>query len=277
MAAVKSNMFSEAETKFIELVLEPTIRGENGVFSCIATTWENIAQHEKKSVTQLKNEFANINEWVAYKVTGDKKNVNEIDEMRKTFAPIKEMYKWDRHGTGFESFKRFIEWVKYNEYKDDELGLYDEKDKEKWEANFDNGKYGEFGFGSFLAFCEWYFEQIEHGNQCYYCGTSEFILVDLFIPRSDLKREEKERKPLYSKKRSFTGHLQIERKDPYEGYNAKNCVLACAFCNNAKSDMVKNADDFKKFFAEPINRFLLSQYNHGKRFGQEWITLTIDE
>ena len=267
---------TDDDKKYIELVLEPTFKNEKGEISCVATNWANIARYEKKSVDELQNKFATINEWLAYKVTGDKSNAGGLNYFKEKFIPVKRMYDRQKHGTGFESVERFIEWVKYNEYKDDELGLYDEKDKEKWVENFDNGKYGEFGFGNVLAFCEWYFKQVERGYQCYYCGTSEFILVDLFIPRAASWNKEKESKPLYSKKRSFTGNLLIDRKNPYDSYNARNCVLACPFCFNAKSDMVEDADKFKTFFGETVNRFFLSQYNYNKREGQEWITMTID-
>ena len=32
------------------------------------------------------------------------------------------------------------------------------------------------------------------------------------------------------------GTLEVDRKDNTKGYEIDNCVLACAVCNNAKSD-----------------------------------------
>lgn len=111
----------------------------------------------------------------------------------------------------------------------------------------------ENGFNDFVNFYRWYAKQIENkGNKCHYCGTTESNLKKLF----KINDNDKD-KPLYSKKRSFTATLQVDRKDSYKGYNEKNCVLACAFCNNAKSDMVKECDldCFKKPFGEFVKNF----------------------
>lgn len=107
----------------------------------------------------------------------------------------------------------------------------------------------EFDFGSFMKFYEWYDAQ---EPKCHYCGTTESNLKKLF----KINDNDKD-KPLYSKKISFTATLQIDRKNPDEGYNEQNCVLACAFCNNAKSDMVKGKglDFFEKHFKEFVQKF----------------------
>ena len=57
-----------------------------------------------------------------------------------------------------------------------------------------------------------------------------------------------------SKKPSFSGELQIERKDPDGDYCHDNCEFACVICNNAKSDMI-SAEDFKKFFVPGIKEY----------------------
>lgn len=113
----------------------------------------------------------------------------------------------------------------------------------------------EFGFGSFTKFYEWYDAQ---EPKCHYCGTTESNLKKLFKEKDD--ESEKEKKPLYSKKRSFTATLQVDRKNSDEGYNEKNCVLACAFCNNAKSDMVRYKD--LEFFKEHFKEFVQKFYTH---------------
>ena len=51
--------------------------------------------------------------------------------------------------------------------------------------------------------------------------------------------EEKDLLPIWGefyggKKRG--GTLEVDRKDSTRGYEIENCVLACAVCNNAKSD-----------------------------------------
>ncbi|GAG98234.1 unnamed protein product, partial [marine sediment metagenome] len=39
--------------------------------------------------------------------------------------------------------------------------------------------------------------------------------------------------------------LEIDRKDNQKGYAEENCVLACALCNNAKSDKF-SGEEFRK-------------------------------
>ncbi len=45
--------------------------------------------------------------------------------------------------------------------------------------------------------------------------------------------------------------LEVDRIKPKDAYSEKNCVLACYFCNNDKSD-VFDGEDYKLFFQ---NRF----------------------
>lgn len=117
----------------------------------------------------------------------------------------------------------------------------------------------ENGFNDFVNFYRWYANQIENkGNKCHYCGTTESNLKKLFKEKDD--ESEKKKKPLYSKKRSFTATLQVDRKDSCKGYNVDNCVLACAFCNNAKSDMVRYKD--LEFFKEHFKEFVQKFYTH---------------
>lgn len=94
----------------------------------------------------------------------------------------------------------------------------------------------------FEAFFAWWCEKTpEDGiRRCCYCEVDEKALKDAF----DLKI-------ISSKKRSFSGEVQIERKDPNGDYSADNCEFACVICNNAKSDMISEGD-FTKFFVPGI-------------------------
>ncbi|MBA7579561.1 hypothetical protein ES708_21432 [subsurface metagenome] len=59
------------------------------------------------------------------------------------------------------------------------------------------------------------------GAKCHYCGIEEKDFLNIW-------------EPFYGGKR---GHiLEVDRKDNSLGYDIENCVLACAVCNNAKSD-----------------------------------------
>jgi 5-methylcytosine-specific restriction endonuclease McrA len=69
------------------------------------------------------------------------------------------------------------------------------------------------------------------GTKCHYCGI-----------------EEKDFVPIWGefyggKKRGST--LEVDRKDNRRGYEIENCVLACAVCNNAKSDKFAY-DEFRR-------------------------------
>ena len=99
--------------------------------------------------------------------------------------------------------------------------------------------------GSFEAILAWWCEQTpENGiRKCCYCEVDEKTLKNAF----DLKI-------ISSKKPSFSGELQIERKNPNGDYCDDNCDFACVICNNAKSDMI-SAEEFKEFFVPDIKEY----------------------
>lgn len=99
--------------------------------------------------------------------------------------------------------------------------------------------------GSFETFLAWWCEKTpENGiRHCCYCGIDENTLKDAF--KNGL---------VISKKRSFSGELQIERKDPNRDYCHDNCEFACVICNNAKSDMITE-EKFKDFFVPGIKKY----------------------
>ncbi len=85
-----------------------------------------------------------------------------------------------------------------------------------------------FKFPDFNSFYKWYIQQHQEQNgKCYYCKTDEKVIATLF------------EKKYQNRKRTTRGkHLEVERRDSTHNlYNAENCVLACYFCNNDKSDI----------------------------------------
>lgn len=68
------------------------------------------------------------------------------------------------------------------------------------------------------------------GPKCHYCGIEE----EDFIPVWGA---------FYGGRRGAV--LEVDRKDSNQGYYIDNCVLACAVCNNAKSDKF-TYEEFKK-------------------------------
>lgn len=61
-------------------------------------------------------------------------------------------------------------------------------------------------------------------RRCNYCGISEGVIAKL-----------KEDKKIYTK-RQRGNSLEFDRKEAYKEYEFSNIVLACYWCNNAKSD-----------------------------------------
>jgi len=68
------------------------------------------------------------------------------------------------------------------------------------------------------------------GKKCYYCGIKEEDFIRVWGE-------------FYGGSRGYK--LEVDRKDNEKGYNEENCVLACAICNNAKSDKF-TYEEFKK-------------------------------
>jgi len=68
------------------------------------------------------------------------------------------------------------------------------------------------------------------GTVCHYCGIQEKDFIAIWGP-------------FYGGKRGPI--LEVDRKDNTQGYNIENCVLACAVCNNAKSDKF-TYEEFKR-------------------------------
>ena len=121
----------------------------------------------------------------------------------------------------------------------------DSQNKKKSPVNvFDN---------NFESFFDWWCDKMHEGGkrQCYYCKIDEDTVRAAFAKD---EKNDKNEGVISSKKRSFSGELQIERKDPNKDYCANNCEFACVICNNAKSDMI-SAKDFTKFFVPGIEEY----------------------
>lgn len=100
-----------------------------------------------------------------------------------------------------------------------------------------NNKQGEdFEFENFNEFYNWYITQFEKQKGCcYYCKTEESVLAKLF-----------EKKYTSVKRPNRGKHLEVERRDSDSNkYNKANCVLACYFCNNDKSDIFSENEYFE--------------------------------
>ncbi len=115
-----------------------------------------------------------------------------------------------------------------------------------------NGRKGKDDFSTFeklgtYEFYQWYKKQPRY---CYYCKSEEFKLEALF----------NKKKGILSTKRNRGRSLELERLDAKGNqYTSDNCVLACYFCNNHKSDIISE-EDFIKFFATSIREYIDAKY-----------------
>lgn len=195
-----------------------------------------------KQIFRYKNaEFATL------KITQEQITDFYRGESCKNVRSIKGKFKEERQfgfgKDGKKDEKVFLEWAELaQKYHKDEWNLGDEL--------LERYHNGDFGFKTFARFYKWYESQ---PKECYYCGATQEQLNDLF-KKNDTDESEWD-KTLYSKKTGFTAELQVEKLNPNKPYNESNCKLACAFCNNAKSDMV-NDKNFEKYFAKAIKYFL---------------------
>jgi 5-methylcytosine-specific restriction endonuclease McrA len=84
-------------------------------------------------------------------------------------------------------------------------------------------------FSNFREFFEWYEAQEQ---KCGYCGISQQQLHTIF--------QEERLLPLNDNwSKNVKGTLQIERiNSKTNSYEAKNIILACPLCNNAKSNLI---------------------------------------
>lgn len=242
------------QERYIEFVLESKVDKDNKEhIYTIASKWDYIAKYKKVNVDKLKNDFGSIDKWLANEIYQDKTKIDKIETLKNKFKPLKKMWAGQKHRTGFANVGKFTQWV-VNAKKHQSWGFV--KNDDKFDVLIKKYNDGDFGFRTFKNFYKWYEDQ---PKKCCYCGTSEKDLEILF----KVKNDESERdKKLYSKKRGFTSALQIEKLNPNKPYNEFNCALACAFCNNAKSDMV-NKENFEKFAKAHIKP-LLDEFIKGK-------------
>ena len=67
------------------------------------------------------------------------------------------------------------------------------------------------------------------GTKCHYCNIEEEDFIPIW--------------GIFYKTRGF--RLEVDRKDNSQGHTLQNCVLACALCNNAKSNKF-TYEEFKR-------------------------------
>lgn len=111
---------------------------------------------------------------------------------------------------------------------------------------YHNKKGSNFRFATLRDFYDWY--NTQHKKQegkCFYCGTDELIIRSLM-----------EKKFAHRKRINRGNFMEVERRDAKGNiYDKDNCVLACYFCNNDKSDIFME-DEYLEYLKDRKGFFL---------------------
>lgn len=144
--------------------------------------------------------------------------------------------------------------IRRNEFSEYTKQIYNEmpeilKEMRRIRQLYNNKKGNAFEFLDFNDFYKWYIIQYEKQNGCcYYCKTEESVLTELF-----------EKKYTSIKRTNRGKRLEVERRDSGSNkYNKDNCVLACYFCNNDKSDIFSEAEYFE--YLKDRKSFFINQF-----------------
>lgn len=126
--------------------------------------------------------------------------------------------------------------------------IYRQKTPEQLKANYNSRIKKDLNeFASLEDFLTWYHNQ---EKKCHYCGLTELQSQEIVV-LGLLKSNRFPQNGLTGQGQARGMWLEVDRIKPKKTYSERNCVLACYFCNNDKSD-VFDGEDYKLFFQ---NRF----------------------
>tara|TARA_R110002051_G_scaffold232667_1_gene294391 strand:+ start:264 stop:689 length:426 start_codon:yes stop_codon:yes gene_type:complete len=111
-------------------------------------------------------------------------------------------------------------------------------------------------FIDFNDFLDWFQEQ---PLQCDYCGLTEVELQEITMT-GILTSKRFPQNGIVGRGTNRGVWLEFDRLEPNGLYSRNNCVLACYFCNNDKSD-VFDGQSYRLFFKNRVEylRLLLSE------------------
>lgn len=123
-----------------------------------------------------------------------------------------------------------------------------DKEFNDWYKNRDLKEYKDLFYKKFTDKLEFdkfknIFTNDHSKNKCHYCGITENDISELGDENSDKIKTKR----LRTRGRS----MEIDRIDPFGDYSENNIILACYWCNNAKTDEFSYFE-FKKFIAPKI-------------------------
>lgn len=129
--------------------------------------------------------------------------------------------------------------------------------------NWFNGKCRQkkMGFKTYEAFVTWYNKRPKH---CHYCQIQE-VDVQEIVMRGLLTSARFPKMGLNARGRNRGKWLEVDRKNPNGNYTTANCVLACYFCNNDKSDIF-NENQYHNFMQSRLAFLLNLLKKYGSRF-----------
>ena len=111
---------------------------------------------------------------------------------------------------------------------------YEPKPIEKLKNNFSKRNLDKKNsFDDFEDFLDWYNIQ---EKKCFYCGIEESEVQEI-VMTGILKSSRFPKDGKIGRGQSRGVWLEVDRLEPKENYSRNNCVLACYFCNNDKSDV----------------------------------------
>ena len=132
--------------------------------------------------------------------------------------------------------------------KDKKDFTYRQKTDEQLKANYNSRIKKELNaFNSFEEFLSWYKKE---EKVCHYCGLTELQSQEI-VMRGLLTSNRFPQNGQTGQGQARGMWLEVDRIKPKGAYSEDNCVLACYFCNNDKSD-VFDGEDYRLFFQ---NRF----------------------
>lgn len=108
--------------------------------------------------------------------------------------------------------------------------LFRQEEESRIKQYFNINKEKLVGFGDRQRFIDWYLHKLYiQENKCHYCKTNILDirrLLNAGIVNGRAVRGNGLRGP----------NFEIDRKNPFDVYNERNCVLSCYYCNNDKSN-----------------------------------------
>lgn len=112
--------------------------------------------------------------------------------------------------------------------------IFEAKTKQQL-RNWFNGKkrQEQMGFKTYETFECWYNNQ---PKECNYCQLKEIEIQEI-VMRGLLTSARFPKKGKKERGRNRGKWLEVDRKSSKKKYTSSNCVLACYFCNNDKSDI----------------------------------------